>query len=202
LVDAMHEEGRRAAAGPLVTNADGTYQPQCRRGRLTPLTAAFYFSGMARLQSPRRAYIHPETRFDVDDDVEALSGCCMMLRRSAFDAVGGFDESMRLYGEDLDLCYRLRDDGWHLRFEPAARALHHGGKGGTEVRPWHSRFHYHRSMARLFRKHGGVVYPLYGWAVDLALWAHLLGTAAIAPLRRRGVATPKRDGRAVPEAAR
>ena len=202
LVETMQSDGRLAAVGPLVTNADGTYQPQCRRGRLTPLNAALYFTGLARFQSPDRAYIHPEVQFSEAEDVAALSGCCVLLRRAAFDAVGGFDDSMRLYGEDLDLCYRLRDDGWRLRFEPAACVLHHGGKGGTEARPWHSRYHYHRSMARLFRKHGAAAYPLYGWAVNLVLWGHLLGSATVVPLRRRGVATPKEHGRAVPEAVR
>jgi GT2 family glycosyltransferase len=56
-----------------------------------------------------------------------LSGACMLVRRSALEAIGGFDEGFFLYCEDTDLCRRLSDAGWGVCFEPAAVARHEGG---------------------------------------------------------------------------
>src|SRR5581483_2913353 len=54
-------------------------------------------------------------------------GAFLLLRRAAFDAVGGFDERQWMYAEDLDLGWRLHDAGWSTRYEPAARVLHADG---------------------------------------------------------------------------
>jgi GT2 family glycosyltransferase len=57
-------------------------------------------------------------------DVPWAIGAFLLLRRSAFDAVGGFDERQWMYAEDLDLGWRLRDAGWSTRYEPSARVRH------------------------------------------------------------------------------
>jgi N-acetylglucosaminyl-diphospho-decaprenol L-rhamnosyltransferase len=54
-------------------------------------------------------------------------GACLLFRRAAFDAVGGFDEDQWLYAEDLDLGWRLHEHGWLTRYEPRARVEHHSG---------------------------------------------------------------------------
>ncbi len=60
-------------------------------------------------------------------EVESLAATAVLVRRRAFDAVGGFDESYFLYGEDLDLCRRLREAGWKLVALPGPWASHAGG---------------------------------------------------------------------------
>ena len=57
-------------------------------------------------------------------DVDWVSGACMLIRRAAFEAVGGFDERYFLYWEDADLCRRLRARGHEIRYVPAAAAVH------------------------------------------------------------------------------
>jgi GT2 family glycosyltransferase len=59
--------------------------------------------------------------------VASLAATAVIVRRAAFDAVEGFDESYFLYGEDLDLCHRLRDVGWTLLAIPQQFASHEGG---------------------------------------------------------------------------
>jgi GT2 family glycosyltransferase len=56
--------------------------------------------------------------------VDWLTAAFMLIRREAFDDVGGFDEHQWLYGEDLDLGWRLAQKGWHSRYEPAATVRH------------------------------------------------------------------------------
>jgi GT2 family glycosyltransferase len=54
-------------------------------------------------------------------------GACLLLRRTAFDSAGGFDEAQWMYAEDLDLGWRLSEGGWLTRYEPRARVLHESG---------------------------------------------------------------------------
>jgi N-acetylglucosaminyl-diphospho-decaprenol L-rhamnosyltransferase len=63
--------------------------------------------------------------------VDSLAATCVVVRRSAFEAVGGFDESYFLYGEDLDLCRRLRGDGWRLLALPDDFARHDNGASSS-----------------------------------------------------------------------
>lgn len=60
-------------------------------------------------------------------------GACLLVRRSAFDAVGGFDERQWMYAEDLDLGWRLHERGWVTRYEPSARVLHASGASTAQA---------------------------------------------------------------------
>jgi GT2 family glycosyltransferase len=77
---------------------------------------------------------HVERRPDTDTAVESLAATAIVLRRSAFTEVGGFDERYFLYGEDLDLCRRLRDAGWALLAVPDTWAEH--TSGGSAATSW------------------------------------------------------------------
>jgi len=65
---------------------------------------------------------HESTR-----EAEYLFGACMLVRREAVDAVGGFDEDFFLMSEEVDWCYRFRQAGWRVFFFPGAEAMHVGG---------------------------------------------------------------------------
>jgi len=60
-----------------------------------------------------------------DDIAEHIPGCNMSFRRSALKAVGGFDPSFRVAGDDVDICWRIQENGWKLGFTPAALVWHH-----------------------------------------------------------------------------
>src|SRR5207247_7156281 len=57
-------------------------------------------------------------------EIDAGTAACLMVRRSAVDRVGFFDPDYFMYGEDLDLCFRLKSGGWKIFFLPTARAVH------------------------------------------------------------------------------
>jgi GT2 family glycosyltransferase len=86
---------------------------------------------------------------------EWVGGACMLARRTALAAVGGFDEEYFLYGEEMDLCYRLRRAGWNVWYEPTARVIHHSE--GSSVRQ-HAAVEerLYRGRLQFFRKHYGV----------------------------------------------
>jgi GT2 family glycosyltransferase len=75
----------------------------------------------------------------------------MLIRREALDQVGLFDEGYWMYMEDLDLCYRLKQAGWRVLYEPRAVAGHlKGGSAGIRGPRLNAAFHY--GMLRFYRK--------------------------------------------------
>lgn len=79
-----------------------------------------------------------------------LTAACWLMQRRAFEAVQGFDESMFLYFEDVDLSLRLQDAGWRLRLVPEAAAFHI--KGASEL-GFRGEMLYRRSQLYYYRKH-------------------------------------------------
>lgn len=86
--------------------------------------------------------------------VDWVGGACMLARRAALAAVGGFDEGYFMYGEEMDLCYALRAAGWEVWYEPAAVVVHHGG-GSSRQTADAIEARLYRGRLRFFRKHYG-----------------------------------------------
>ena len=69
-------------------------------------------------------------------------GAVMLIRRSAFDQVGGFDPRYHVYFEDVDLCVRLQQQGWSVRFDPTIQVNHqHAGASRGPLLSWSTRQH-------------------------------------------------------------
>jgi GT2 family glycosyltransferase len=116
-----------------------------------------------------------------------LSASCLLARRAALEAVGGFDEGFFLYEEDADLCLRLRRAGWRVVFTPAAEVVHQLGRS-MEKAPVVARHEYDRSHLRYYSKHNGRLWTLALRLVLLARaglgWAAALGPGAVRGDRR------------------
>lgn len=81
-----------------------------------------------------------------------LSGACLLCRRTAVEEAGFFDERFFLYFEDIDLCLRMRNNGWDLVYLPQARVSHEGGASTGRQRA-SSRFFYRESQLYFYQKH-------------------------------------------------
>ncbi|MGB9006901.1 MAG: glycosyltransferase family 2 protein [Candidatus Aminicenantales bacterium] len=81
-----------------------------------------------------------------------VSAACLMARRRALEKVGGFDEKFFLYFEDIDLCYRIREQGFRVVFLPEARVFHASGASTVEA-PYFSRLEYRKSQLYFYEKH-------------------------------------------------
>ena len=173
LVDYLDGHPEAGAVGPMVLNDDRSFQPQCRRGWLTPLSGLAYSLRLDRVfpTNPTLAeYLMRYTDRDRVQPVRALSGCCMMFRKVVLEAHGGLDEELHQYGEDLDLCYRIGNEGWQIVYDPRACIVHYGGKGGTNLRVVRSLYFFHRSMWIIFRRYNeSRWFLLYGWLALLML---------------------------------
>ena len=129
-----------AVVGPRIFDPDGTVQGSAR-GDPDMLTGLFGRTGALRVLLP---FLPVARRNVVVEDavctgassvvVDWLSGACMLIRRDAFTAAGGFDERFFLYWEDADLCRRLRNRGFQVRYVPGASAVHQVGRSSQTAR--------------------------------------------------------------------
>ena len=129
LLAALDEDPAAAAVGPRLSDPAGGLQESIRR-LPTPWKIFCESSGLAALAGGRGVFRgHTKTREDHSraQAVEALMGAALLVRRSAFERVGGFDEGYFLYAEETDLFRRLRDCGDRILFEPRSRVIHVGG---------------------------------------------------------------------------
>jgi N-acetylglucosaminyl-diphospho-decaprenol L-rhamnosyltransferase len=147
-----------AVAGPRVLDPDGAVQGSAR-GDPDMWTGLFGRTGRLRGWFP----LLPAARRNVVTDaaigngtasvvVDWVSGACMLVRRSVFDAVGGFDEGYFMYWEDADLCRRLRARGYHVRYVPAATVVHKVGQS-SRTAPAASIRAFHDSAYRYYSGH-------------------------------------------------
>jgi GT2 family glycosyltransferase len=79
-------------------------------------------------------------------------GAALGIRREAFEAVGGFDESFFMYFEEVDLCYRLGRAGWEVHFAPVTEVIHLGGASTNQIRMQMNR-EYFTSLKHFYRRH-------------------------------------------------
>jgi GT2 family glycosyltransferase len=171
--DAHPEVG---VAGPRLRNDDGTIQASARRfpdcttaiaGRSSWLTRVLPGNRLSRRNLPAL-----DAAATGPMEVDWVSGACMMIRRDAFDAVGGMDEGFFLYWEDADFCRRVARAGWRTAYCPGAGAVHAGGRSSRHASDA-SLVAFHRSAFRLFWKHGGGFARLIAPVVFLGLRARL-----------------------------
>lgn len=172
LIAALNRDGRIAAVGGRLVNADGTPQ----RGfnvRRFPTLATFavdllLIDHLWPDNPVSRRYHARDLPDDLALDVDQPAAACLILRTSVFDQVGGMDEGFHpAWFEDVDLCRRIKDIGYRVRYEPRATFIHRGGVAmrrlglGGFTRVWY------RNMTRYARKHHGLV----GWLAVKALIA-------------------------------
>lgn len=147
-----------AVAGPQMLDDDGGIQGSMR-GDPDMLTGLFGRSTLLTRLFPRSRAARRNVRTDaiadgnnVSTTVDWVSGACMLVRRTALEAVHGFDERYFLYWEDADLCRRLRAGGYTVHYVPAARVIHSVGQSGRSV-PTLAIRAFHRSAYTYYATH-------------------------------------------------
>jgi N-acetylglucosaminyl-diphospho-decaprenol L-rhamnosyltransferase len=146
----LRSDDRIGAAGAQLLDADGSTQP-C--AWLLPNAGALAFDAMLLHNLwPRARWHHWEAAGLASEDVPALSGASLLIRRSCWEQLGGFDPRFFLYYEDIDFGARAAAAGFRLRLVPEARARHaQGGSAFQDRRRFVLAFH--ESRRRYLRKH-------------------------------------------------
>lgn len=134
LMTVLDEHPRSGAVGAALEGVAGERQFSCGRF-LSPWNQFAETLGLSRLlpfAGLRRSYLDHELGGDVVE-VDWCVGACLLLRRSAIDDVGPFDELFFMYSEDEDLCLRLRNGGWSVLHAPSVAVPHRGGASAARA---------------------------------------------------------------------
>jgi N-acetylglucosaminyl-diphospho-decaprenol L-rhamnosyltransferase len=161
---------RAGALGPLIHDPDGSVYPSARqlpsllRGGLHAVVGPFWKS------NPWSAAYRQERLEPSERPVGWLSGSCLLVRRAAFEQIGGFDERYFMYMEDVDLGDRLGKAGWLNVYVPSAEVLHHKGHATARASARNLAAHHTSTYTYLADRHAGP------WRVPLR-WAFRAGLA-------------------------
>lgn len=161
--------------GAYMLHTDGSFAPESRRGLPTPFVAFCKMSGLASLFPKSRTFGRYYMRYLNENEVnriEIMSGAFMFLRRDALDKAGLLDEDFFMYGEDIDLSYRILKAGYNNYFLPS-RILHY--KGESTVKSSYRYVHtFYRAMELFFNKHYAHYSILLSLPIKLAIWGRAM----------------------------
>jgi N-acetylglucosaminyl-diphospho-decaprenol L-rhamnosyltransferase len=152
LLARLDAEPDLAAVGPAIKNPDGSRYPSAR---IVPSPGDAVGHALLGVLRPSNPFTRRYRQLDADParprDVDWLSGAAVWLRRSALQSVGGWDEHYFMYGEDIDLGWRLRRLGWRVAYEPGGAVMHVQAVS-TDRHPYRMIIRHHRSAYRFAAK--------------------------------------------------
>lgn len=163
-----HPEG--GSAGVRMLRTDGSFALESRRGTPTPWTSLCKMSGLCMLFPKSRLFGHYYMQYldqDSPQPIEIVSGACMFLRRTVLDQVGILDDEFFMYGEDIDLSYRILTAG-HTNYYIPATILHYKGES-TNKASFRYVNTFYKAMLIFFRKHYGHYNFFYSLGIRIAI---------------------------------
>ena len=155
VIDFFESNPEAGLAGCKILNPEGTLQLACRRSFPGPWTAFCKVTGLSSLFPGSRffarynlTYLNENETYEVD----AVSGSFMMLTREAYEKVGGLDEEFFMYGEDLDLCYRIQKAGLKVYYVHSTQIIHYKGESTRRSNIDETKYFYN-AMHLFVKKH-------------------------------------------------
>jgi N-acetylglucosaminyl-diphospho-decaprenol L-rhamnosyltransferase len=153
LLSLARAEPRAGIVGAQLLNPDGSFQAS-HTSFPTLWQEFLMLTGLGRLLHGQWYPSHGPEEDRGSQTVDCVEGACMLVRREAFEDVGGLDEGYFMYAEEVDWCYAMREEGWQVWYQPAAKVIHLGGGSSQNRRPQREADLY-RSRVQFFRKHYG-----------------------------------------------
>lgn len=169
-IEFMDQHPKAGGAGVKMFNTDGTKALESRRGLPTPLTSFYKMCGLcSKFPESRRfgKYYMGYLSWDKPERIDIISGAFCLMRKEALDKAGHLDEDFFMYGEDIDLSYRLLKAGYDNWYLPLP-ILHYKGES-THKSSFRYVHVFYQAMLIFFKKHYG----------HMRLWVTLPIKAAI-----------------------
>jgi GT2 family glycosyltransferase len=154
-VDFMDAHPDGGGLGVKMVDGSGIYLPESKRGLPTPWVAFYKISGLASLFPKSKKFGRYHMGYlgeDETSEIEILAGAFMFMRSKTLDEVGLLDEDYFMYGEDIDLSYRITKGGYKNYYLPETRIIHYKGES-TKKTSINYVFIFYRAMIIFARKH-------------------------------------------------
>ncbi len=171
MIDFADSHPQAGGIGVRMHNDWGTTARESRRGLPSPMTSFYKIIGLSkRLPQHRKygRYYMGWLPWDSPSRIEVVSGACFLVRRKALDEVGLMDEDYFMYGEDIDLSYRLLKGGWENWFVPAD-IIHYKGES-TQKTSFNYVHVFYNAMLIFMRKHYSHLSWLIIWPLQIAVY--------------------------------
>ena len=179
------------ATGVRMLNPDGTFAPESRRGIPTPFTAFCKMSGLNDAFPTNRTFGRYYMKF-LDENsatpIEIISGAYMFVRKSVLDKCGLFDEDFFMFGEDIDLSYRMLKTGYKNYYLPS-RIIHYKGESSRK-NTFRYVYVFYKAMYIFFKKH----YSTYNWLLSIPIRSaiYIKGATEYLTRKTRGMFVKRR----------
>lgn len=156
-MDHMNED--IGALGCKIILPDGKLDHACKRGFPTPSASLYYLLGLDK-KNPAKYGQYDALYLDENDigEVDALMGAFMLMPKSVLNEIGLLDETFFMYGEDIDLCYRIKEAGYKIVYYPETKIIHYkGGSSSEKSKPKRRNpktiYDFHDAMWIFYKKH-------------------------------------------------
>jgi N-acetylglucosaminyl-diphospho-decaprenol L-rhamnosyltransferase len=171
LLDVAARWPRAGALGPRIHTSDGLLYPSARELPSVGSGVGHAVFGWVWPSNPWTASYRRERGEPLESTTGWLSGSCLLLRRTAFEEVDGFDEDYFMYFEDTDLCERLSKSGWDIVYAPSAVVVHEGGHATSRQVDRMTRAHHASAYRYLSRRYHGGRWVGVRLVLRVGLWA-------------------------------
>jgi GT2 family glycosyltransferase len=178
------------AVGIRMLDGSGRFLKESKRAFPSPLTSLYKLFGLSRLFPRSKTFSRyhlGHLNENENNEVDVLAGAFMMIRKEVLDRVGSFDETFFMYGEDVDLSYRVQKAGYRNYYLAAPPIIHFKGESTRKGSMNYVRMFY-TAMSVFVRKHyGGSRAGLFNFLIHLAIWFRAGLTALANFIRRFGL---------------
>jgi GT2 family glycosyltransferase len=186
-IEHFRKHVKAGALGVRMIDGSGRFLRESKRSFITPLTAFYKLVGLSAI-FPRSSFFARYHLGHLDPhqhhQIDVLAGAFMMVRKSVLQKTGGFDEQFFMYGEDIDLSYRIRKAGFENHYLPNPSIIHFKGESTRRHSLKYVQMFY-GAMAIFARKHyGSWRAGFFTACIHLAIWMRAFVTLLLIPLRR------------------
>lgn len=174
-ISQMDENTNIGALGCKVILQDGKLDHACKRGFPTPKASLYYLLKLHHI-NPKKYGLYDALYLDEDKigEVDCLTGAFMLMPKAVLDKVGLLDEDFFMYGEDIDLCYRIKESGYQILYSPKAQITHYKG-GSSKKKRTKVIYDFHKAMWIFYEKHYHKKYNfMVALLVYIGIWSKYL----------------------------
>lgn len=185
-IEYMDAHPQAGAVGVRMQYGDGTFALESRRSLPTPSVSFWHMTGMGRLFPHSRIFARYHLTYldrEKECPIDVVSGAFMFVRKEAIDKTGGFDEAFFMYGEDIDLSYRILEEGYQNHYLPLP-IVHYKGESTVKTSYRYAKVFYD-AMLIFFNKHFHHYSRIFALLVKMVVGVKKMTTFVLQNIRAR-----------------